>query len=240
VLGTFHYIATGLFALFAVAELVARGRSFPQLKLWRLRGLAFALLYFAVATYAPLMWDEWLGAHRLVDATGLPLWAQIAAGFLLVQFAVFAWHRTMHNTDPLWRWLHQLHHSPERIDIWSAFIFHPFDTLAFTLLSSLCLVLGLGISGEAALVVAVASLFLSMFTHTNIRTPRWLGFIITRPESHVLHHERGVHARNYGDVPWFDMMFGSFENPRKCEVEVGFFDGSSDKVAPMLVGRAVA
>ncbi len=239
-LGLYHLIVLGLFGAFAVAELAGRGRAFPDMKLWRLRGVLFFILYFAIATWSPLLWDEWLGEHRLVDATGLPFWAQLAAGFVLVQFAIYVWHRTMHNVGPLWRWLHQMHHSAERIDIWSAFLFHPFDVIAFTLLASLCLVLGVGISGEAAMWVAVASTFLSMFTHANIRTPRWLGFIITRPESHTLHHERGVHARNYGDVPWFDMLLGTYHNPRECEVEVGFYDGASNRVGALLAGRAVA
>lgn len=239
-LGLYHLIALGLFGAFAATELAVRGRAFPAMRLWRVRGIAFFILYFVIATYAPLLWDEWLGAHRLFDATGLPFWAQVATGFVLVQFAVYVWHRTMHNVNPLWRWLHQMHHSAERIDIWSAFLFHPFDVIGFTLLASLCLVLGVGIGGEAALIVAVASTFLSMFTHANIRTPRWLGFLITRPESHTLHHERGVHARNYGDVPWFDMLFGTFHNPRACEIEVGFYDGASSRVGALLAGRSLA
>ena len=239
-LGLYHFIVLGMFGAFAVVELFARGRTFPDVRLWRLRGVLFFLLYFTIATYSPLLWDEWLGGHRLVDATGLPFWAQVGIGFVLIQFAVYVWHRTMHNVDPLWRWLHQMHHSAERLDIWSAFLFHPFDVIGFTLLGSLCLVLGVGISGEAALIVSVASAFLSMFTHANIKTPRWLGFIVARPESHALHHERGVHARNYGDVPWFDMLLGTFENPRKCEIEVGFYDGASNKIGALLAGRAVA
>jgi sterol desaturase/sphingolipid hydroxylase (fatty acid hydroxylase superfamily) len=240
VLGTYHYIALGLFAAFALADMSVSARGFPDMRLWRLRGVLFLLLYFAVATYSPLLWDAWLGEHRLFDATALPLWQQIAGGFVLLQFGTYCWHRTMHNVDLLWRGLHQMHHSAERIDIWSAFIFHPFDTFAFSLLASFCLVLVFGISGDAALWVATASVFLSMFTHANIRTPHWLGYIVTRPESHTMHHERGVHARNYGDVPWFDMLFGTFHNPRACEVEVGFYDGASSRIGAMLVGRKVA
>jgi hypothetical protein len=26
------------------------------------------------------------------------------------------------------------------------------------------------------------------------------------------------------------MLFGTFQNPRECEVQVGFFDGSSDRI----------
>lgn len=239
-LGLYHYAVLGLFGAFALAELVAAGRNYPEMRLWRLRGILFLLLYLALATYAPLMWDGWLGEHRLIDATGLPFWAQVGGGFVLLQLFIYAWHRTMHNVDPLWRWLHQLHHSAERLDVWSAFHFHPFDTIAFSLVGSFALVLVFGISGEAAVIVAVAAAFLSMFTHANIRTPHWLGYIVARPESHALHHERGVHARNYGDVPWFDMLFGTFENPRTCKVEVGFYDGASGRIGAMLAGRAVA
>ncbi|MDQ4088024.1 MAG: sterol desaturase family protein [Pseudomonadota bacterium] len=239
-LGLYHYIAFGLFAGFAALDLVTRARSFPEVRHWRLKGLAFTFLYFAAATYAPLMWDGWLGEHRLFAADALPLWAQIAGGFLLLEFGIYAWHRTMHNTSLLWRWFHQLHHSAERVDIWGAFYFHPFDTLGFTFLGSLCLVLGFGVSAEAAIFINLASTFCAMFQHANIRTPRWLGYFVTRPESHSLHHERGVHARNYGDVPWFDMVFGTFENPREFNSEVGFYEGGSKRLGEMLIGRVIA
>jgi sterol desaturase/sphingolipid hydroxylase (fatty acid hydroxylase superfamily) len=240
VLGLYHYIAFGLFGAFALIDLAARARSFPDVAFWRLKGLAFAALYFSVATFAPLLWDGWLGEHRLVDATTLPLWAQIAIGFFLLEAAIYAWHRTMHNVGGLWRWFHQMHHSAERVDIWGAFYFHPLDMIAFTFLGSLCLVLGVGIGAEAAIAINVFATFCSMFQHANIRTPRWLGYVITRPESHSLHHERGVHGRNYGDVPWFDMLFGTYENPPTFDGEVGFYDGGSRRLGAMLIGRRIA
>ena len=61
-----------------------------------------------------------------------------------------------------------------------------------------------------------------------------------RPESHNLHHERGVHARNYGDLPLFDMIFGTFANPRAADNQVGFYDGGSARVREMLLGRVIA
>ena len=67
-----------------------------------------------------------------------------------------------------------------------------------------------------------------------------LGKVITRPESHSLHHERDVHARNYGDIPIFDMLFGTFENPRSFEGKVGFHDGGSKRLGAMLAGRLIA
>jgi sterol desaturase/sphingolipid hydroxylase (fatty acid hydroxylase superfamily) len=239
-LGLYHYIAFGLFGAFAAVDLAARARRFPEVGRWRLKGVAFMLLYFAVATYAPLMWDGWLGEHRLLAADALPLWAQVAGGFLALELGIYVWHRTMHNMPFLWRWFHQMHHSAERVDIWGAFYFHPLDMLGWTLLGSLCLVLGFGISAEAAILVAVAATFCSMFQHANIRTPRWLGYLVTRPESHSLHHERNVHARNYGDIPLFDILFGTFVNPATFGGEVGFHEGGSRKLGAMLVGREIA
>jgi hypothetical protein len=102
-LGIYHYIALGLFAGFALLDLAIRARAFPDVPSWKLKGSAFMLLYFAVATFAPLMWDGLLGRYQLVDGSALPFWAQVVVGFLVLQFLVYAWHRTMHNVQPLWR-----------------------------------------------------------------------------------------------------------------------------------------
>jgi sterol desaturase/sphingolipid hydroxylase (fatty acid hydroxylase superfamily) len=239
-IGLYHYIALGMFAGFALLELVSRGRNFPPVARWRLKGAGFMLLYFALATYAPLFWDGWLGEHRLLAGDQLPLWAQLVLGFLALEFGIYVWHRTMHNTPFLWRWFHQMHHSAERVDIWGALYFHPFDTLGFTFVGSLVLVLGVGIGAEAAIAINLVATFMGLFQHANIKTPHWLGYLIQRPESHSAHHERGVHARNYGDLPLFDMIFGTFHNPREFDGQVGFFEGGSRKVGAMLVGRQIA
>ena len=239
-LGTYHYIALGLFGAFCAIDLVARARAFPYIRFWRLKGIASTFLYFAVATFAPLLWDGLLGENRLFDASGLPLAAQVAGGVLAIELGVYVWHRTMHATPFLWRWFHQMHHSAERVDIWGALYFHPLDVIGFTFVGSLCLVLGFGITAEAAIAVNLLATFCGLFQHANIRTPRWLGYFVQRPESHSLHHERNVHARNYGDIPIFDMIFGTFENPVEFSGEVGFFEGSSKRMGALLSGRQIA
>ena len=239
-IGLYHYIALGLFGGFAVLELVLRGRRFPEITNWRLKGTASLLLYLAVTTYAPLFWDGWLGEHRLFGADSLPLWAQVAGGFLALELGIYVWHRTMHNVTFLWRWFHQMHHSAERVDIWGALYFHPFDMIGWALVGSLMLVLGFGVSAEAAIVINLVATFYGLFQHANVKTPHWLGYIIQRPESHSCHHERGVHARNYSDLPLWDMIFGTFHNPKTFDGEVGFFDGSSKKLGPLLLGRLIA
>jgi sterol desaturase/sphingolipid hydroxylase (fatty acid hydroxylase superfamily) len=146
----------------------------------------------------------------------------------------------MHASDRLWRAFHQMHHSAERIDIFGAFWFSPLDMIGWTALFSLCLTLVVGLTPEAITLVLLATTFLSMFQHANLRTPRWLGYLVQRPESHSRHHERGVHAGNYSDLPLFDILFGTFHNPRGFAAKNGFVDGASDRVVDMLLARDVS
>jgi sterol desaturase/sphingolipid hydroxylase (fatty acid hydroxylase superfamily) len=237
-MNVYHYIVFGMFTAFALADTAIRARDFPVVRHWRTIGIASMIVYLALTTYAPFLWDEVLGAHRIFDLTGLNFWAQLALGFVVMEAGIFAWHRTMHAVTPIWR-MHQMHHSAERVDIWGAFYFHPLDMLGWAFIGSLCLVWIVGLTPEATLVVSLAASFCSMFQHSNLRTPRWLGYFITRPESHSMHHQRGVHGYNYGDVPWFDMLFGSFRNPERFEGEVGFHDGSSRRFRELLSLRLI-
>jgi sterol desaturase/sphingolipid hydroxylase (fatty acid hydroxylase superfamily) len=107
-------------------------------------------------------------------------------------------------------------------------------------LAGLCLTLVVGITSEAATIVLLAATFMAIFQHSNIRTPHWLGYIVQRPESHSRHDARGVHAGNYADLPLFDLLFGTFRNPRDFAPATGFYDGASSRLADMLRFRDVS
>ena len=73
-----------------------------------------------------------------------------------------------------------------------------------------------------------------------MRMPAWLGHLFQRPEMHALHHQRGVHAYNYGVLALSDRVFGTWRNPRSFgEEEYGFWDGASAEVGAMMCGRDV-
>lgn len=79
-----------------------------------------------------------------------------------------------------------------------------------------------------------------MFQHANIRTPRWLGYLIQRPESHAVHHGRGIHRYNYADLPLWDIIFGTFRNPETATGEVGFYRGGVlEAVVDALLPRRI-
>ena len=146
----------------------------------------------------------------------------------------------MHKSDRLWKIFHQMHHSAEKLDIPSAFYFSPMDMIGFTLLGSLVFALIMGVSPAAATVVILSLNFLSIFQHANIKTPVWLGYFIQRPEQHAIHHARGVHGYNYSDFPVYDLLFGTFRNPKDYQGQYGFYDGGSAKVMDMLRFKDIA
>ena len=49
-----------------------------------------------------------------------------------------------------------------------------------------------------------------------------------------LHHERDMHGRNYGDLPLWDMLFGSFANPAGFAGAVGFDRPAAGRIGAML------
>ena len=228
------------FLTFLAYDTLRPARGFPKVKGWVAKGIASFLLYAVLSTVLPFVWDAWLGEHRLVDVTSLGTLRGAGVGFLSLQAFVYAWHRVLHGSDFLWRWLHQMHHSAERVDVAGAFYFSPLDMIGWTFLGSLALVWAVGVTPEAAVVVNVIVTFTAMFTHANIRTPRWLGYFISRPEMHAVHHERAAHSGNYCDLPVIDMIFGTYRNPETFEGEAGFYDGASARVGDMILGRDVS
>jgi sterol desaturase/sphingolipid hydroxylase (fatty acid hydroxylase superfamily) len=235
-------VSLTLFALYGALmlwEAVAPARSLPAVPHWKLRGMSSFAVYFFLSSYLPILWDAYLAPLRLFDLAALGRWEGAAVGLVAYQVFAYAWHRTMHAATPLWRAFHQMHHSAERLDTYSAFWFSPLDMIGWTAVFSLSLTL-VGLSPEAVTLTVYVTTFLSILGHTNVRTPQWLGYFVARPEMHSHHHERGVHARNYADLPIFDMLFGTYHNPREHAPQQGFYDGASRRVLDMLRFRDLA
>jgi sterol desaturase/sphingolipid hydroxylase (fatty acid hydroxylase superfamily) len=236
-------ISLAAFAIYGALmlwEALAPARALPAIRGWRIKGLVAFAAYFFISSYLPMAWSETLAAYPWFDLSSLGTWGGALAGLLIYELGVYVWHRTMHRNGVLWRAFHQMHHSAERLDTYSAFWFSPLDITGWTVLFSLCLTLVVGISAEATTVVLLATTFLSIFQHSNVRTPRWLGVFVQRPEAHSYHHERGVHDRNFSDLPLFDLVFGTFHNPRDFAPATGFYDGASTRTGEMLAFRDVS
>ena len=128
--------------------------------------------------------------------------------------------------------------APNAVDTFGAFYFSPLDIVGFTLMSSLALSF-VGLPAKAVTYYLYFTMFLAIIQHTNVRTPQWLGYIVQRPESHSVHHGRGIHHYNYSDLPLFDILFGTFRNPKEFVDQAGFAGGRSAQIPEMLMFRDI-
>lgn len=222
-----------------VIDWAIRGRSHGSTRFWRVRATLVTIATFYIAGYVAVFWSTLLGDFHLIDGSGLGTWAGALVGVLVYELGHYWYHRSAHAFDWLWRAGHQMHHSAESLDAFGAYYLHPFDAFMFTSIGSFVFFPLLGLTLEAGLIGAFFLTFNAMFQHMSLRTPRWLGYIIQRPESHSLHHGKGIHRYNYADVPLWDMIFGTFRNPETFQKEHGFYQGGSERIAEMLAFRDV-
>lgn len=221
-------------------EALAPARRLVPVPGWRLRGAAAFVAYVLVSTYVPLLLEPYLPRAALVDLGQAPAWLGLGGAVLVFELGLYAWHRSLHGFRPLWRVFHQMHHSAERHDAVGAYWFSPADMVGFTLLSTLVFTVVGGLSPTTITAFVLLTTFFSVFQHANVRTPRWLGYFIQRPESHSVHHAQTVHRSNYSDLPIFDLLFGTFANPEDFAERQGFYVGASLRWPEMLVGRDVS
>ncbi len=209
--------------LMLIAERIRPARQFPSVRGWVCIGIGVMVLFFTVAnTWSLVVPKEWLREHRLWNGERLGVAGGIAVWYVFNTFVAYWYHRFQHRFSVSWRMLHQLHHGVPRVDIPSALVAHPLDVMVSTTLSTLGTAFLLGLDPRAVAIVGVLLFFLALFPHWNVRTPKWVGYFIQRPEEHVLHHQRGVHAGNYSDWPLWDKVFGTYRRPVEGPVRVGY------------------
>ena len=236
----FNLFALLMFAALIAWERVAPARKLPAVKGWAPRAAISIAAYFVTSSYLPILWTAHLLEWQLFDLSSLGTWAGAIVGLLVYHALAYAWHRALHGSRIMWLGFHQMHHSAERLEATSALWFSPLDMLGWTMVASAALTLVVGLSAEATTVTLLVATFLALFTHTNVRTPRWLGYLVERPESHSWHHAKGEHKYNYSEIPLFDMLFGTFRNRKDFAPETGFYLGASARVGEMLVFRDVS
>ena len=68
------------------------------------------------------------------------------------------------------------------------------------------------------------------FYHWNVRTPRWLGPVFQRPESHRVHHKRGYHTNNFSRPPGIRHHVGTLRESPGDRRDVRLHRGSRGPV----------
>jgi len=223
-----------------VLERWVPGWRLPAVRTWPLRVLAINAVQLGVVLLAGVSWERWLSSvsvFRLSDQAG-PVAGGLVA-YVMATFVFYWWHRLRHEVGWLWVGFHQIHHSPQRLEVITSFYKHPGEMIVNSVIGGLLVYTLLGLSPQAGAVYTLCTALGEFFYHTNVRTPHWVGYVFQRPEMHRLHHECGRHRNNYGDIVWWDMLFGTYENPASWDGRCGFDPQKEERLAEMLRYRDV-
>jgi sterol desaturase/sphingolipid hydroxylase (fatty acid hydroxylase superfamily) len=229
-----------IFGLCFIAERLAPGWPLPRVRTWPVRVIVINLVQLCVVLLAGVSWERWLSRWSLFHLSArvpAPLGGFIA--YFVATFVFYWWHRWRHTSDALWLGFHQIHHSPQRIEVITSFYKHPVEMVVNSILGALIVYTVLGLSLSAGAIYTAFTALGEFFYHTNMRTPRWVGFIFQRPEMHRIHHQYGRHRNNYGDFVCWDMLFGTYENPERFTASCGFDDEREQRLPSMLLFRDV-
>ncbi len=225
---------------FILVERLWPAMDLPRIRAWWPRVIFVNLLHLGCVILAGWLWDRWLkGVSVFHISEYMNDFLAGGVAYLIAAFVYYWWHRFRHDSKFFWRLCHQLHHSPQRVEVVMSFYKHPVEILINSILSSAITYLLLGCSVKAAGIYALIAGLAEFFYHWNIHTPHWLGYLIQRPEAHRVHHQRAHHTNNYGDLPILDMLFGTYQNPQRFDSTCGFDDGREDRVEDMLLFRDV-
>lgn len=225
---------------FIVMERIRPGRELPHSRGWYLRAVMMNLAQLGVVILAGYTWDRWLqGVSLLRIEPMMPAPVQGFLAWFVGTFIFYWWHRARHSIQPFWTALHQIHHSASRIETFTSFYKHPLEITVNSVLSSAIIFVLLGASIEAAPWYSFFAAFGEFYYHANLRTPHWTGWFLQRPEHHSIHHQRGVHHYNYGDITWWDRLFGTFKDTDRFTHRCGFREDREQRLLSMLILRDV-
>jgi sterol desaturase/sphingolipid hydroxylase (fatty acid hydroxylase superfamily) len=223
-------------ALFCFAlERIVPGWRLPRVRTWPVRVIVVNFVQLGVVLLAGITWERWLSRWSVFQLQ--QYFSPIVGGmvaYFIATFVFYWWHRWRHRIDVLWLGFHQIHHSPQRIEVITSFYKHPAEMMVNSILGSLLVYSLLGLSLQAGAVYTFCTAAGEFFYHTNVRTPRWIGYFFQRPEMHRIHHEYARHRNNYGDIVWWDMLFGTYENPAEFKSSCGFDDEKEQRLFDML------
>ena len=145
--------------------------------------------------------------------------------FLILDIAMYWWHRFNHKNQFLWRF-HFVHHVDTHMDVGTSLRFHIGELILSTLYKSV-VILFFGITLAEFLFYEIILVLSVQFHHSNIRINEKFDaslskFIVT-PKYHTNHHTRVRKSReaNYASIfTIWDKIFLSYEDATDADREV--------------------
>jgi sterol desaturase/sphingolipid hydroxylase (fatty acid hydroxylase superfamily) len=163
----------------------------------------------------------------LLKRVSLPVWLEVAAAVVLLDYTLYAWHVLTHRVAWLWRF-HVVHHVDLDLDATTALRFH-FAELALSVPWRAAQILVIGVSPRAFSIWQTLLMLSILFHHSNVRLPlrleRRLSRLVVTPRMHGIHHST---VRAETDANWssgltvWDRLHGTLRlDVPQDEVEIG-------------------
>ncbi|MFT7667773.1 MAG: sterol desaturase/sphingolipid hydroxylase (fatty acid hydroxylase superfamily) [Planctomycetota bacterium] len=225
--------------IFFGIERIWPGRKLPMSKGWYTRALLINLCQLSITLGLGGLWTKVYGAGSLLNLASWDMpFLEGFSGWFVGTFVFYWWHRARHRNG-LWQVFHQIHHSPTRIEILTSFYKHPVEIGFNSFLTAALLFPLLGCSLMASFWYNFFAATGEFFYHGNYKSPKWLRYFVQTPELHSIHHQEGVHRYNYGDIPIWDRLFGTYKDTTEFAPRCGFVLHREGKLAQMLVFQDV-
>ncbi|HUE12286.1 MAG TPA: sterol desaturase family protein [Steroidobacteraceae bacterium] len=170
------------FAACFIVESAVPGWKLPAVRTWPLRVLSINAVQLCVVLLAGVSWERWLrGASLCHLSRHVPPLIGGFIAYFIATFVFYWWHRWRHEHDSLWRFFHQIHHSPQRIEVITSFYKHPGEMAVNSVIGSILVYTLLGLSPAAGGIYTACTALGEFFYHTSIKTPAgWDSFFSAR------------------------------------------------------------
>lgn len=168
-------------------------------------------------------------------------WPAWVVGFMLYVFIQFGTHLLYHKVRLFWC-LHEVHHSATEMNITTGLRTSVFDVVSLDLFYLLIPLVG--VHPLVYFILYTINKFWGTFIHISDkiagRIP-FMEYVIVTPSTHQVHHARNTRYldKNYGElVPWFDMLFHTYEKETekpvygtlKVQQPIGFWESQLHEI----------
>src|SRR5438445_6366623 len=120
-----------IFIIFVLCFLLERaipGWTLPHVKTWPLRVVLINGAQLGIVLLAGVSWEAWFASYsvfKLSSHVSAVPGGMIA--YFIATFVFYWWHRARHENDFLWKMFHQIHHSPQRLEVITSFYKHTLE-----------------------------------------------------------------------------------------------------------------
>lgn len=226
-------VFAAVFAIFAAAESLrpALPRVQARLTRWKANlglGLTSSVVLRLLLPGAAILAAVYaqMRGWGVFNALDWPIWFEIVAAVVALDFAVYVQHVLTHRIPLLWR-LHQVHHADREVDVTTALRFHPIE-IFLSQLYKIAIVVGLGADPLAVILFEIALNASAMFNHANLKLPdaldRILKMVLVTPDMHRIHHSQKPDETdsNFGfGLSVWDRVFGTYRRAPVAPLAIG-------------------